>query len=542
MVDVPWALRGGAGPTDAAATRPRHTTQLTGRPLGNPLSTDVDLEPLDEDLREARRYLPLGDSAARYAFARRQLRARRRLTQLLAFYRANPCRMARTQLLAACAITLGRFCGHSRAFDAIGQALVPVDDEGRPRTAAWAGYAEACAAGRPWAVREELWLSAYMHDIHEVCAAGLDAEFYSEADAHAADPTWRLLRRHMEVTVGARVIDSSALAGAVAFETAMARTMARGVSRLFTAGWSLLAYYAAEAARAFLIPGGGPPRPLVGYRRCALGLLRYTATAWTASGVYRRGIRQRDRGCGASDEGWPLLAHVLGERVREVHPLIVRFYTNPAPFDVKASLRLNTIPARFWSRLATLCVGQGLYESDRAEIDARFRVFRRADGSMHFVRELYCGGSFRVFDSDFIVRETSRGPTLFEVFADLGVDVEMEVTPLPDGGLSIRGRDVYLRGVRVPAFGLRVEFWSRVVRSGDGAESLQIDGHLLMQPRTAWGRVVAYGVLRRPERLGSIHYTARPSRCAGVRGEPVGAGAVVPPDSPPSREPGGSPT
>jgi len=203
-----------------------------------------------------------------------------------------------------------------------------------------------------------------MHDIHEVCAAGLDAEFYSEADAHAADPTWRLLRRHMEVTVGACVIDSSALAGAVAFETAMARTMARGVSRLFTAGWSLLAYYAAEAARAFLIPGGGSPRPLVGYRRCALGLLRYTATAWTASGVYRRGIRQRDRGCGASDEGWPLLAHVLGERVREVHPLIVRFYTNPAPFDVKASLRLNTIPARFWSRLATLCVGQGLYESD----------------------------------------------------------------------------------------------------------------------------------------------------------------------------------
>ena len=117
------------------------------------MSIGVELEPLVEDLREARRYLPLGDSAARDAFARRQLRARRRLTQLLAFYRANPCRMARTQLLAACAITLGRFCGHSRAFDAIGQALMPVDDEGRPRTAAWAGYVEACAAGRPWARR-----------------------------------------------------------------------------------------------------------------------------------------------------------------------------------------------------------------------------------------------------------------------------------------------------------------------------------------------------------------------------------------------------
>jgi hypothetical protein len=484
------------------------------RTWGSSLSSDDGPEFLACDQQEAARYLRGGTTAERDAFARRQLRARHRLTRLLAFYRAHPCRMPRTHLLAACAITLGRFCGYSAAFDAIGEALMPVDREGRPRTEAWRRYAETCAAGRPWAVREEEWLTAYMEDLHEVCASGLDAEFYDEADAHPDDPTWRLLRRHMEVTVGARVIDSSALAGAVAFETAMARTMVRGVGRLVTSGWSLLAYYAAETTRALLAPGREPTRPLVGYRRCALELFRYTATAWTASGIYRSGIRQRDRGCLASDEGWPLLARVLGDRVHEVHPLVVRFYTNPAPFDVKASLQLHTIPARFWSRLATLCVGQGLYESDLAEIDARFRVFRRADGSMHFVRELYCGGSFRVFDSDFVVRETPRGPALFEVFADLGVDVEMETTPLPDGGLSIRGRRIYLHNVPVPSFGLRVEFQSRVVRGEDGGESLKIDGRLLMQPRTAWGRVLAYRLLRRPERLGSIHYTARPAAVA----------------------------
>ena len=83
---------------------------------------------------------------------------------------------------------------------------------------------------------------------------------------------------------------------------------------------------------------------------------------------------------------------------------------------------------------------------------------------------------------------------------------------------------------------------SRVVRSEDGTESLQIDGHLLMQPRTAWGRVLAYRVLRRPERLGSIHYTARPSDLVERATEPVGAGAVAPADSTPSRDPGESPT
>jgi hypothetical protein len=489
------------------------------------LTADDDLEILAHDRTEALKYLPDGGPAGHDAFARRQLRARRRLTLLLEFYRANPCRMSRTHNLAACAITLGRFGGFSPAFDAIGEALMPVDHQGRPRGEAWCRYAEACAAGRPWAVREEMWLTAYMSDLDKVCSSGMDANFYAEADKHASDPIWRLLRRHMEVTVGARVIDSSALAGAVAFETAMAQTMTRGVGRLVTAGWSLLAYYAAETIRALLTPAREPVRHVVGYRRCALELLRHTATAWTASGVYRRGIRQRDRGRGASGEGWPLLERVLGDRVREVHPLVVRFYANPAPFDVKASLELNTIPAKFWSRLATLFVGQGLYESDLAEIDAKFRVFRRADGSMHFVRELYCEGAFRVFDSDFIVRETARGPKLFEVFADLGVDVEMDVKPLPDGGLSIRGSRIYYRNVLVPSFGLRVEFVSRVVRSDQGVEALQIDGSLLMQPRTAWGRVLAYRILRRPERLGRIHYFARPLRCA--QAEPTTRGVEV---------------
>jgi hypothetical protein len=479
-------------------------------PAGGSLSTDGGTDLLESDRREAARYLRGATSAERDAFAGRQLGARHRLARLLAFYRGHPCRMSRAQLLAACAITLGRFCGYSRSFDAIGEALMPVDCGGQPRTEAWRSYAEACASGLPWAVREERWLAAYMQDIREVCARGLDSEFDGESEAHPGDPIWRLMRRHMDATVGARVIDASALSGAVAFETAMSRTMARGVGRLATSGWPLLAYYAAQAVRALARPGREPVRPLVGYRRCALELCRYSATAWTASGVYRSGIRQRDRGRQDSGEGWPLLARVLGDRVHEVHPLIVAFYTNPAPFDVKASLRLNTTLTRFGSRLATILLGQGLYESDLSEIDARFRVFRRADGSMPFVRELYCRGSLRVFDSDFVVRETLRGPALFEVFPDLGVEVEMELTPLPGGGLSIRGRRISVRRMPVPTCGHVIEFRSEVLRDEGGAEALKIDGRLLMQPRTAWGRVVAYRLLRRPEQLGSIHYTARP--------------------------------
>jgi Domain of unknown function (DUF4166) len=169
------------------------------------------------------------------------------------------------------------------------------------------------------------------------------------------------------------------------------------------------------------------------------------------------------------------------------------------------------VPARFWSFVATLLVGQGLYETQDAPFDARFRVFRREDGSMHFVRELYCRGVLRVFDSDFVVRRVDERPTLFEVFLDHGFTVEMDVTPLEGGGLSIRSRRITLRRWPLPSFGLQVEFQSRVVgedSAGEGA--LAIEGNLRMAPRTGLGRILAHGLLRRPRDLGRIRYDVRP--------------------------------
>src|SRR3954465_836259 len=93
-----------------------------------------------------------------------------------------------------------------------------------------------------------------------------------------------------------------------------------------------------------------------------------------------------------------------------------------------AWLELHTLPARFWSRFATFLVGQGLYECD-GEFEARFRVFQRRDGSMHFTREFDAGGVLRVFDSDFVVRSHRGKATLFEVFVDEGVEIAMRVTP-----------------------------------------------------------------------------------------------------------------
>jgi hypothetical protein len=469
-------------------------------------------KPLASDLRDARRHLRDGSVAELEAFASRQLRSRRRLTLMLQFYRAHHCRLSRLHLLAGCAVTLGRFAGYSKSFDDLGEAFMPVDLGNKPRTREWEAYARACDERRPLEVRDELWLEAHMTDLELARKAGLDEAFYREAALHEREPTWRLLRQHMEVTLGARLMDNDALSGAVAYETAFAQSLVLTVRRLFSAGWQLLGCYAWETTIALLSIRRDAHSQWVSHRRAAIEIIPRSLTAWTASGVFRRGMRSRERGSRAVEDAWPLLEQALGDRVTSVHPMIVDFYTNPSRFSVKVSLELHTIPARLWSWLATLVVGQGMYETDQQEIEARFRVFRRADGSMHFIRELYCGDTLRVFDSDFVVRDVGGRQALFEVFVDNRVDVEMDIEPTAARGLLIKSRNIYLRGMRLPSTGLQVQFHSQVAVESSGEESLRIDGHLLMQPRTTVGRFFMRGLFRRPEQIGCIHYVARRAR------------------------------
>jgi hypothetical protein len=136
-------------------------------------------------------------------------------------------------------------------------------------------------------------------------------------------------------------------------------------------------------------------------------------------------------------------------------------------------------------------------------------VFSRADGSMHFIRELYCGNSYRIFDSDFVIRNINGQPTLFEVFVDINVEVKMNISPLPDGGLLIKSTGIYWRGRRIPNIGLQVEFKSEVFTIKESGAVLHIDGHLMMKPHTSTGQFFAHKILRRPENLASIHYTVR---------------------------------
>lgn len=462
----------------------------TGRP-GPRLARRAE-DPAPAELADARKWLPGASSEeALRAFVLRQRASRRSVTLLADFYRVHPCRMARVHLLVASAVSLGRFWGVSAPFARLGAAVLPVDSLGRPRTPAWASYARACAEGLPLEIRDERWIEAHMRDATEAREAGHEAAFLAEARAHDGEPLWRLLVQHLEMTLGSRFFDQPALAGAVPGEAAMAHGMAVTLRRLLRAGWSLLQHYALATARAVLFPTWPESPGLVDERRAAGLLLSSFVTAWAAASVYRRGVRALHRGQRVGPaEAWPLLAATLGEGVTRVDPRVVRFYSNPGAWTVSASVELRTRMARGIAWVATRLLGQGVSEHGARAFPSRFCTFRRGDGSMHFVRELYCDGVLRVFDSDFIVRKGQ----LYEVFAEHGLEVELDVRALEDGGVSLCGRRVRWHGLPVPLFGLCVEFRTHAAR--DGSESVDINGTLSPE-----------GMRENP--LGRIHYAAR---------------------------------
>ena len=455
---------------------------------------------IEIDLREAKRYLPKADEALQVSFAERQWRSRCRFAELKEFYQRNYCRMTRLHLLASCAVTLGRFAGFSKTFDQMGEHFMPLNRENQPRTVEWQTFIEACEENLPIEVREEFWLAAHFKDLKNVRENGLYAKFEHEAEQYKSEPIWQLLKQHMDVALGVRLMDNSAISGVLPYETAIADSLVLTVKKLATAASKLVFLYTKESARAILDISERTPKTLISYRRTAIEMMRNFLLSFTVSKIFRQGIRTRERGKTAHDENWSLLEMALGEKVEKINPLIREFYANPSRFDVTATLKLETLPARFWSRFLTFIFGQGLYETDLEEIPTRFRIFQRKDGSMHFVRELYCNGKYRIFDSDFVVRNGK----LYEVFTDMKAAVEMHVSVLENGGLSIQSRNFLFHGRRMPSIGLNVEFKSRVE-----AETLKIDGQLLMKPKTKIGRFFAHKILRRPKNLGSIHYTAR---------------------------------
>ncbi len=66
------------------------------------------------------------------------------------------------------------------------------------------------------------------------------------------EPVWQLLKQHMDVSLGVRLMDNSAISGILPYETAIADSLVLTVKKLVTAASKLVFLYTKESARAIL--------------------------------------------------------------------------------------------------------------------------------------------------------------------------------------------------------------------------------------------------------------------------------------------------
>ena len=463
--------------------------------------------PHPSELRDAARYR--ADPADPGAFVTRQRNARLRVALMSAFYLRYPCRMGQLHVLATAGIAVARFAALSEVYDVIGDHLLPVDRGGQPRNEAWANYVRAFDEGRPADFLEERWLAAHLADMVRVKEEGCMDRFAAEVARNPGDPTWEDLAEHMAVTLGTRVQDREALAGRMALETAIATSLGSVVRRQLQNGARTVRTYVGAAIRATLHGGPWVPPGLPSDRQLVCALVSSTFRVARITHVWRLGIRRRARGAeAASGTSWslaPSLAAVLGPAALRLEPRVADFFDRMHAWQLTASVHLYHRVGRWAAVFGTLLVGQGMYEQDLDQVDARFRLFRRDDGSLHFMREFWCADEIRVFDSDFVVREVDGRPTILEIFQDLGVAARMRTDVLPDGGLLMTVVGLFVRGVPVGVGPAVVHFETR-----PEADRLVVRGTLDLAPRTALARWWWHRVLRLPERIGEIRYFAVP--------------------------------
>ncbi len=463
------------------------------------------LAPHPSERADARRHGARPASEA--AFIHRQRAARLRCRLARTFYAAYPCRLGALHELAVGGIALARFAARSEAYDRIGSMLIPVDTEGRPRHEGWVAYVRAFEDGLPPDIREERWLEAHLRDMEAVKAAGLVEMFAIEAAAHQGDPTWEMLDEHMAVTLGTRVQDQEALSGKVPLETAIATSLSKVVRRQLATGMALVRTYAGGAVRATLF-GGPRTRPdLPTDRALVCGLVSATLRLARITRVWRLGVRRRTRGAERPGAAWsliPSMRRAIGDEVDRLHPDVFDMFDRMHAWSMTARVDLHHVVGSLAAYFAALLVGQGMYEEHLDDVPARFRLFRRDDGSLHFVREFWCADAVRVFDSDFVVRQVDGKDTLVEVFQDLGVGAVMRTEVLPDGGLSMTVVRLFIRGVSQGVGPFRVCFETRP--RDDGA--VDVTGVLDLQPRNALERWWLRSGMGLPDRVGEISYRA----------------------------------
>lgn len=365
------------------------------------------------------------------------------------FFGKYPCPEAGILIYSANMLALNGAYGQSEMFATLDNAIMPMDNDAKPKNALWKAYADGSSAnqesGLPSVeVVENLWFRAHMEDFKVVDTPEFKAQLEDFWRAAATDKALAPMATYTKAMVGGRKEFEKALANHSSDDVAFAMGMKHFATTVGGSGSFPFLKQDVEEAWKWL---KNPKAPDLDHRGLATdkAMLERSVQGIKLmgglTGVMKRGLAQS----GSSGDRLPApfmvdLSQVLSlADLAKVNPIVLAFYKDPRNFDVKTGVDFSNNFSKFV--LGTLHP----FLSFMGKIPDRVKgfdgypiemdLYKDRDGHTHWDRSVVVDGRrMELFDAQF----ETEGKWLKETFNVHGKPVSLyfDVTPY-QGGIKL---------------------------------------------------------------------------------------------------------
>lgn len=404
----------------------------------------------------------------------RNVRARIRSNLMNEFFDKYPVPEAGLLRYSANMLAMNGTYAHTEMFETLGNAVMPVDNVGKPKNALWQAYADAYdrhkATGSPsMQAIESLWFKAHMEDFAITDTPAFQQEMKRFLAQAEQDPALRPMAIYTRGTVGGRKLFEEALAAGKSEEACFliglqhfARTMLDARTMPF------LEQDLREAGRYLLqrgqapLDGRGLPTDATMFARASQGLKEMRGLGATIA----RGLKAQAAGEDVRRAAPAMVdfARVLSpDQLKQVDPKVLEFYRDPTRFDVQVRANMPDELSRVvFGDLAPALSGLGALPTGKgAKAPLEMELYRDAGGGTHWDRYTVLEGKREPL---FLAKFELEGKQLKETFNVRGKEVALYFDVAPhQGGLRLT---LDPERSSLLASGSRIVFTTRVTRQG----------------------------------------------------------------------------
>jgi hypothetical protein len=365
------------------------------------------------------------------------------------FYRRYPVAHAGVHLYSANMLSMNGAYASSLMAHTLANAIMPVDNDGKPKNASWQAYADACdrrkATGSPSEeVCEKLWWKAHMEDFNIVDTPGFQkllADFWPKAEK---DPALQPLATYAKaMVIGRQNFEKdrqtrSEDAAFVTFIKHFSLTVAKAGEMPYWKEDLAAGVRALKGRGEPALDDRGLPTEHTLFRRAVGGLKEMTGLTRTIG----RGIGQIATGKGdrAVTTSMVDLSRVLTPaQLKQVDPRVVAFYKQPGSFDMQAGVDFEGgLSDVLLGKLAPAIAGQSQIDDKGRGFEnypMETELYKDDEGATHWDRYVIVDGERKPL---FLANFEVEGRQIKETFNIHGKRIALYFDVVPhEGGVRL---------------------------------------------------------------------------------------------------------